>query len=96
MHVLVIYDISDDGLRFKISELCKDFGLLRIQKSAFLGPLTNSRKRELVSRIRSLISYYGSGNDNVQVFALDSFSLRSRVIIGKVVVEESEGVLLYV
>ena len=45
-YTLVIYDITDDNLRNRVSEVCKDFGLMRIQKSAFLGPQVSSRRRE--------------------------------------------------
>lgn len=44
----VIYDIKANKNRNKISGLCKDFGLQRIQYSAFLGTLTKN-KAEMLS-----------------------------------------------
>ena len=34
-YVLLIYDIPDDGIRHKISERCKDYGLSRIQTVSY-------------------------------------------------------------
>ena len=39
MILLALYDISNDAERTRISELCLDFGLERIQYSVFLGEL---------------------------------------------------------
>ena len=95
-YTLVIYDISDNSLRLRVSEVCKDFGLVRIQKSAFLGPLTGARRKELVARLRRLLAERGGPRDNVQVFCLDESSARTRVVIGSVEVVEGEGLLAYV
>ena len=40
MQSLLIYDIPDDRARQKIADACLDYGLQRIQYSAFLGELT--------------------------------------------------------
>lgn len=96
MFTLVIYDISDDGLRLKISEICKNYGLVRIQKSAFLGKQTNSLRKELVAKLRMIIAEEGTERDNIQIFTLDSFSYNSRVIIGTFKLIEEKGVVVYV
>lgn len=49
--VLVLYDISDDRTRTKVSEACKDYGLERIQFSAFSGRLTRAAREELELRL---------------------------------------------
>ncbi len=96
-YTLVIYDIADDNLRNKVSEVCKDFGLMRIQKSAFLGPQTPSKRKELTARLRTLIDRGGCDRDNIQVFELDPAAVRSRIIIGRPVVEaEGAEVVIYV
>ncbi len=53
--VLVLYDISDDRVRTRISEACKNYGLDRIQFSAFSGRLTKSAREELEIRIGKLM-----------------------------------------
>ncbi|MDN3511254.1 MAG: CRISPR-associated endonuclease Cas2 [Candidatus Jettenia sp. CY-1] len=45
--VWVIYDIVNDKPRNKIAKACKDKGLYRVQKSAFLGTLNKNQIDEL-------------------------------------------------
>lgn len=47
----VIYDIEDDRVRARVANACKDYGLERIQFSAFSGALDSSRRRELFTRL---------------------------------------------
>jgi CRISPR-associated protein Cas2 len=47
----VVYDIEDDRIRVRIADACKDYGLERIQYSAFSGPLDVSRRAELFARL---------------------------------------------
>jgi CRISPR-associated protein Cas2 len=56
MKLLVIYDIGDDGLRVRASELLKDFGLERVQYSAFAGDLTRNRRDMLEIRVEELLA----------------------------------------
>lgn len=39
----VIYDISENSIRSRISSKCKDYGLKRVQKSAFLGDVSKNK-----------------------------------------------------
>ncbi len=52
---LVIYDIVEDRARLKVSEMCLDFGLQRIQYSAFAGRLNRNRREELCLRLQALL-----------------------------------------
>ncbi len=47
----VVYDIEDDRVRGRVANACKDYGLERIQYSAFCGPLDASRRGELAARL---------------------------------------------
>lgn len=47
----VLYDIPNDRVRAKVSETCLDYGLQRIQYSAFEGSLTLNRREELALRL---------------------------------------------
>lgn len=49
--VWVIYDISSDRPRGKVAKLCKEAGLYRVQKSAFLGTIERNRLDELSLQI---------------------------------------------
>src|SRR5947209_5334929 len=44
---LVIYDIGSDRVRRKIADICLDYGLERIQFSAFMGNLNATHQTEL-------------------------------------------------
>lgn len=47
----VIYDTDDDRVRSRMSETCLDYGLERIQFSAFLGSLSANERQELALRL---------------------------------------------
>ena len=49
---LVVYDIVEDRVRARVAEACLDYGLQRIQYSAFLGDLSRNRQEELLLRAR--------------------------------------------
>lgn len=54
IRVMVIYDISDDKARKKISDTCLDYGLDRWQYSMFTGLLKPTHVRELSKVLRPL------------------------------------------
>ncbi|GAB4471853.1 MAG: CRISPR-associated endonuclease Cas2 [Anaerolineae bacterium] len=53
--VLVIYDIPDDRIRQKMADACLDYGLDRVQFSAFQGLMRRSHQRELMHKARTLL-----------------------------------------
>jgi CRISPR-associated protein Cas2 len=55
MHVLLLYDITHDATRTKVASVCEDFGLERIQFSAFSGTLAKPHQRELMFKIKRLM-----------------------------------------
>ena len=55
LRTLVIYDIENDRIRLKISETCLDYGLVRIQYSAFLGALNKNKREELFLKLSSIL-----------------------------------------
>lgn len=55
LQTYVIYDIEDDRIRYRISEICKDYGLERIQYSAFLGSLSRNKREELFLKLSETI-----------------------------------------
>ena len=54
-HLVVLYDIQIDRIRTKISEACLDYGLERIQYSAFSGKLTRNKREELWLRLKTIL-----------------------------------------
>lgn len=51
----MIYDIEDDRLRARVADICMNYGLGRIQYSAFFGRLNRNRRQELALRLRNEI-----------------------------------------
>ncbi|MCK4260996.1 MAG: CRISPR-associated endonuclease Cas2 [Halanaerobiales bacterium] len=78
MHTLVIYDVPDDKIRYKVSELCKDYSLIRIQYSAFLGNLNSNRQQELIMRFRRTL---GGEAGNIQLFPICSKDFKLKKVI---------------
>jgi CRISPR-associated protein Cas2 len=52
---MVIYDIPDDRARMRIAEACLDYGLERVQYSAFSGKLTRNKREELFLRLTTIL-----------------------------------------
>ena len=48
---LLLYDIPDDRVRTKVADFCLDYGLDRLQYSAFLGRLSANHQEELMLKI---------------------------------------------
>jgi CRISPR-associated protein Cas2 len=75
-NLILIYDIPDDSKRTKIADACLDYGLDRIQYSAFCGWLPNSLQNELLHKIRRIL---GKKPGNVQLIPIcrDDWSKRT-------------------
>ncbi len=78
MRCLLIYDISHDGIRAKVADACLDYGLERVQYSAFMGELSWIHQKELPLQIKRRI---GRHDANIQLFPLDEKSWTSRRVI---------------
>lgn len=77
-NVLVIYDIPDDRKRGKIADACLDYGLDRIQMSAFLGWLLNTQQEELFLKIKKIL---GKRAGNIQVFPICADDWKKRKVL---------------
>ncbi len=55
MYLIVMYDIGNDRIRTKVASVCEDYGLDRIQLSAFYGELTKTHQNELMHKMRRLL-----------------------------------------
>ncbi|MCI0708666.1 MAG: CRISPR-associated endonuclease Cas2 [Chloroflexi bacterium] len=53
--VLLLYDIENDRIRGKVSNACLDYGLDRIQYSAFSGRLSRNHQEELMMQIEAFL-----------------------------------------
>lgn len=77
--VWVIYDIADDRIRDKVSKACKNKGLQRVQKSAFLGRLNRNQIDELKIFCEDKISE----DDSVYIFPMCDEDFQKVKLIGQ-------------
>jgi len=73
VETIVIYDITCDRTRQKVAEACLDYGLVRIQYSAFRGRLNYNRRQELELRLRRLMQ---DTEGNIQFYPICEKDLR--------------------
>jgi len=78
MRCLVIYDIPDDAKRTKVADACLDYGLDRIQYSAFLGTLSAGHQDELMLKLKKTL---GRKAGNIQLFPLCAKDWQARQTI---------------
>ena len=64
---MLIYDIENDRLRTRIADVCLNYGLERIQFSAFFGKLNRNKRQELALKIRKEI---GKASARVRIFPI--------------------------
>ena len=78
IQTLLIYDIPDDRARTRVADACLDYGLQRIQYSAFMGELSRTHQEELMLQIKRRL---GRKAGNVQLFPLDEHTWSRRKVI---------------
>lgn len=79
MHLIVLYDISNDRIRNKVADACEDYGLDRIQFSAFYGRLNRTHQRELMTRIQMLLR---DESGRVQLIPIAADDWEKRIEVG--------------
>ncbi|MCS6843465.1 MAG: CRISPR-associated endonuclease Cas2 [Caldilineales bacterium] len=85
MNCLLVYDIPDDRTRTKIADFCLDYGLDRIQYSAFVGNLSRTHQEELMMKIKKRL---GKKAGKVQLFPLCAKDWEARL---ELIQEERSG-----
>lgn len=76
----VVYDITEDKARKKISDACKNYGLERVQWSVFLGHLNSNQKDELALRCKELMD---EEKDSVYLFPMCEDDFKKVVLLGE-------------
>ncbi len=67
MNCLLIYDIPDDRRRTKVADACLDYGLDRIQYSAFWGDISRNLQEELYLKVCDILD---NAPGNIQLFPI--------------------------
>jgi CRISPR-associated protein Cas2 len=78
--VWIIYDIVDDKIRSRVAKACKQYGLERVQKSAFLGKLKTNRFDELEEKCLDLIN---EDDDSVYLFPFCQDDFKRIKVLGQ-------------
>jgi len=76
----IIYDISKNRTRNRIARACKDKGLYRVQKSAFLGNLNKNQIDELRIMCDEIID---AEVDSVYIFPMCDDDFRKVKLLGQ-------------
>ena len=80
MRYVIVYDISDDGKRLKVAKVLEQWGLARIQRSAFTGSLQASRVRDLARRLELIIDV---DSDVVHIIPVQPQDWARVIVLGK-------------
>ena len=78
--VWIIYDIKEDKKRTKIAKACKNKGLYRVQKSAFLGTLNRNQIDELKIMCEDIIN---PDEDSVYIFPMCEDDFKKVKLLGQ-------------
>lgn len=85
--VLIIYDITDNRKRLRLSKLLLGYGF-RIQKSAFEAVIAKKKYRELLERLPA----YASSEDSIRIYKI--IGKGQVTSFGKEVEDEGEDVII--
>jgi CRISPR-associated protein Cas2 len=75
----IVYDISKDKTRNKVAKICKNYGLYRVQKSAFLGDLNKNQQDEISISIKEICD---KEKDSVYIFPMCNEDFNKVKMIG--------------
>jgi len=78
--VWVIYDITKNKTRNRVSIYCKDYGLYRVQKSVFLGTLNKNEVDELSLKCDEIIN---KKEDSVYIFPMCDEDFKKVKLLGQ-------------
>ncbi len=85
--VVLIYDIENDRLRTRAADICFDYGLERIQYSAFFGKLNRNRRQELALKLRTEI---GGGSARIRMIPVCEDDLKDAWVLDQYRVDAEE------
>ncbi len=78
MQVIVVYDIPHNRTRTKVADICQDYGLDRIQYSAFAGDLHRVHQEELMHKLHQRL---GKRSGKIYLYPLCQKDWEARIEI---------------
>lgn len=83
MSKLICYDISKNGLRTKMAKHIINAGLDRINKSVYLGTISESSLTTLEQTLANLLQQKGDPNDSLILITVGKEQVRNMKIYGR-------------
>ena len=84
MLLWLIYDISDNNIRNRTSEACKDYGLCRLQKSVFFGELEMDMIDSISVKMADILDdVYKHDGDSIIMLPICKTCIHKKIVIGK-------------
>ena len=80
MQIIVVYDITNNKIRTKIADICEDYGLDRVQYSAFSGDLARVHQEEMMEKISHRL---GKLPGKIYLYPICEKDWRNRIEISK-------------
>ncbi|MGH9581853.1 MAG: CRISPR-associated endonuclease Cas2 [Bryobacteraceae bacterium] len=85
--LILIYDIEDDKLRARTADICLNYGLERIQFSAFFGKLNRNRRQELSLRLQREL---GTNSARIRIIPVCEQDLKEMWVLDQYRVDADE------
>ena len=81
--VVVVYDISDNKLRKRIEKTCKQYGMSHIQRSSFIGIMTENLRKELyVELLNQIEKTNAPGEISIRIYRIRLSDYKTTLRIG--------------
>ena len=82
MIYLVAYDISETGVRNRIIGACLNRGMIRVQRSVFLGDLASKQKDLLWTDLKEVMKAAEAPDDSILMMPACERCIAERRVIG--------------
>lgn len=92
MDTIIIYDISENGLRARVAKVLLDYGCVRIQKSAFWGMMNHNTQDKLRLRLERMMD---DKEGNIQFYPMCSKCFSLKESIGEIYEVREEDVSVF-
>jgi CRISPR-associated protein Cas2 len=80
---LICYDISANTLRAKLGRKILDHGLDRINKSVYLGTITDTNLKNLEQELASLVQNKGEPQDSLIIIPVNAQQIHAMRVYGR-------------
>ena len=79
---IVTYDISETAIRNRIIDACRNRGLVRVQRSVFMGDLAPRKKEQLETVLAGIMSSADQSTDSILIVPVCERCIGERRVLG--------------